>query len=114
MATSRRPSAKLNAPAMHSAVYSPSESPFAANVSVPARRSCSAAWHAMPHVKSAGWLASVRLSCSCGPAKQRSLRRAAPRLTASSAVRNRLAAAALCSTHALPMPTACAPWPGHR
>ena len=56
----------------------------------------------------------LRLSSSCGPAKQNSLRRRVPTLAISSAAWKTLAAAGLNSAHVCPMPTVCAPCPGQR
>ena len=104
-------SAKDSAPAATLAEYSPSECP-AANAAPSsfsgerARRSASAA---IECVRIAGWVLAVSFSSSSGPSKH-SLESGNPRTRSASSKTAR--AAGETSQSALPMPTACEPWPG--
>ncbi|OSX75012.1 LOW QUALITY PROTEIN: hypothetical protein BU14_0258s0017 [Porphyra umbilicalis] len=119
-ATSRRASSKDSAPPTVRAVYSPRLKPAAAATppvagSTPASRRPARA--AMDDAKMAGCATSVRSRTSLGPSRMSvdsgtPPGREAPRM--SSAAARTAAAAGDAAAHAVAIPTACAPWPGHR
>ena len=107
MDTILTPSASDTTPAAASAVYSPSEKPAAALKVTPA--SASAASAAIEWVKIAIWLFSVRESVSLSLSKQ-SFATSSPAPSLASSKTS--FAACEFSYRSLPMPGACAPWPG--